>query len=137
MRAVTIGLCMVLATACFAQDRFKSGQLAGFTISPTEHIINTFDSELTVREMKGTIALETNGNPLNGALVEIRGPGDRKTVLAGTTSSSGEFLIRNVPAGEYVFKITMGGYQSLMGQLIVDQRTQHPKPIHFQLKPGS
>lgn len=136
MRAVRIGLCLVLATSCFAQDRFKSGQLAGFTISPTEHIINTFDTELTVKDVKGTIAMEPNGSPLNGALVEIRGPGDSKDVLSATTSSSGMFQIQNVPSGEYFFKITLGGYQSLMGKVNVDRHVQRPQPIRLQLKPG-
>jgi hypothetical protein len=136
MRAVRIGLCLVLATSCFAQDRFKSGQLAGFTISPTEHIINTLDTELTVREVKGTIAFEPSDSPLNGALIEIRGPGAAKTVLAATTSSAGAFQIQNVPSGEFFFKITLGGYQSLMGKMVVDHREQHPQPIHLQLKPG-
>src|SRR5450631_1474271 len=39
---------VVLAISCGAQERFESGELKGFTKSPTEHIINYLDQAVTV-----------------------------------------------------------------------------------------
>lgn len=135
-----IGLCViapfVLLAPCLAQDHFSSGELEGFTRSRTEHIINQVDEPLRVRSVKGVIRLEIEDNPLKGALVEIRGPGESKAIMAAMTDKSGRFHFRPVPEGQYVFKITLDGYQSLTGRLVVDHHAKPTIPLELQLKAG-
>ena len=123
----------VFIATCLAQDRFPSGELEG---SPIEHIINRVDRTLRVRSLSGVIQIERVGDPVKGALVEIRGPGDSKAIMAAITDARGRFHFRHVPEGAYGFKVTLDAFQSLTGNLVVDRHAKNVAPILLQLRVG-
>ena len=66
--------CALLVTVLFAavgQERFKSGELKGFTKSPTEHIIEQLEKIPTLRKVEGFIGSKELDQPLEGVLIEI------------------------------------------------------------------
>jgi hypothetical protein len=139
MTAKLFCLVLMLAAPCLAQDRFSSkdfsGEFDGFT-KPGGTVINRLDDVFTVRNVLGTISFKPDGSPVNGALVEIRGPGTSKRIMAAKSNVRGEFRMHKIPEGEYVFLVSCGGYQALFGKLIVSRHAPSPKPLRFQLGPG-
>jgi hypothetical protein len=125
----------LLAPLCLSQHRITSGELAGFTESPTEHIINRLDNDLTVSKFEGRICFE-DGSPLNAVLIELRGPGNVSKIVSTKTNAAGVFHIRNLSEGNYFFKVTLNGYQSLIGHVIISAHAGKSKPIRLTLKVG-
>jgi Carboxypeptidase regulatory-like domain len=124
---------LAMTTSSIAQERFTSGELAGFTKSPDEHIINHLDVVPSVRNVMGIVTLSGSDAPLKGALVEIRDPS--MLVRAAKSNSAGRFHLEHIPPGNYTFKVTLNGYQSLIGHLSVSPLASGP-PLRFGLPPG-
>jgi len=115
-----------------AQSR-DNAMLDGFTRSPYEHFINEIDKPFVVRAVRGVI---TCFDPLPGALVEIRGPGNDRTIRHAITNKSGRFAIRHAPRGAYRFKITYSGNQSEVGTIIVVGSANKQDEIRIGMRPG-
>lgn len=126
MRA-TLALVYVLfcPTSALSQERFGrdefSGELRGFAKSGTEHIIDRWPEVITVAAVNGQIRAATNDEPLANVLFEIRGPGDSERVVGTKSNRDGAFRLK-VRSGEYVFKVTLNGFQSVVGRLRVVPR---------------
>jgi len=117
-----------------AQDR---NPVEGFTRSPTEHIINEVDQPFVVQQVKGIVTCPPrSGDPLPNALFEIRGPGDNRTIRHAVTDEKGRFRIRHVPWGQYRFKATYNGNQSVVGTIIVCGRAQERDEIRIEMRVG-
>lgn len=120
-------LVSLIATA-LSQERFGreefSGELRGFTKSGTEHIIEHWPEVLTVASVSGEIRAATNDEPLANALFEIRGPGESERVVGTKTNRDGAFRLKKVRAGAYAFKVTLNGFQSVVGRLCVVPRAK-------------
>lgn len=74
MKLLKSALLCIVSIAC-AQQRFETGEMKGFTKSPTEHIIERLDNQAPVRVIEGTVTSKSLSKPLAGVLIEIRGPG--------------------------------------------------------------
>ncbi|MBI3678897.1 MAG: carboxypeptidase regulatory-like domain-containing protein [Acidobacteria bacterium] len=53
------------------------------------------------------------------ALLEVRGPGDSERVVGTKTNRDGAFRLKRIRSGDYVFKVTLNGFQSVVGRLRV------------------
>ena len=118
------------------QRRIQTGEFEGFTESSTEHIINRLQSPLIVRTLRGTINVARGGDPLEGVVFEVRGPGSSKAIRSAQTGRYGRFRIRRLHPGTYTFKVTRDGFQSVAGQLVVSKTAPDNLPITVQLEPG-
>jgi Carboxypeptidase regulatory-like domain len=129
----TTALAVTLSTLCPAQERIESGSLKGFTKSPTEHIIDELDKPFTVRAVKGVV-LDPSSAEMDGVVVEIQDAAGR---IRGTkTSPKGTFKLGGVPEGTYRFKVTMNGFQSVVGQIVVSKKANEADRIKIDMKPG-
>lgn len=123
----------VLIAPCLGQERFESGPLKGFTKSPIEHIIVQLEKPFEVRELKGSVFDPTSA-ARGDALVELRSEDGK--IRATETDSKGRFQFRNMPNGEYKFKITLTGFQSVVGVVRVLRKTKRPDVIRIELPVG-
>jgi hypothetical protein len=130
---VSIALALVLGTFCPAQERFESGWLKGFTKSPTEHIINEMDGPFRVLVVRGVV-LDPSGAEMDGVVVEIQ---DATGQIRGTkTGPKGTFKLGGVPNGTYRFKVTMNGFQSVVGQIVVSKKANKDEKVKIVMKVG-
>lgn len=138
MIKATLILLMLLSSYPTAlQMRFSSGELKGFTKSPTEGVITHLKHPILVREVRGTISRAVGDkSPLNGALFELRGPGNRLAIQSAKTSSDGRFRISGVKPGRYLFKATALGFQSIVGVLVVSSKAHRGCAIELHMRPG-
>ncbi len=137
IRRVLVLMWLMSVSVAWGQDRYQSGELKGFTISRDEHIINHLDDPFTVREVKGTafIAFEKKAPP-EGVLFELRGPGDSETIRSTKTGRNGNFALRQIRPGKYLFKATSLGFQSMVGVVIVSPKAGRGDTIVLRMKPG-
>lgn len=136
-KAIMILVVLLGTFAGVTQKRFSSGELKGFTKSPTEHIITHLKHPLVVREVGGTILRAVGDkSPLANVLFELRGPGDHQTIQSATTAPDGTFRITSVRPGKYLFKATASGFQSIVGEVIVSPKAARGRSIRLQMRPG-
>lgn len=118
---------------CPAQERIESGWLKGFTKSPTEHIIVEVDEPFTVRVVRGVV-LDPSGAEMDGVVVEIQ---DGTGRIRGTrTGPKGAFKLGGVPKGTYRFKVTMNGFQSVVGQIVVSKKANKDNKVKIVMNVG-
>lgn len=119
-----------------AQERFQSGPHKGFTKTKLEHMIVEIDEVLTVPDIGGVVNRAVGeGEGLEHALVEIRGPGQGGKVVGVRTNKQGEFRFGRRRAGLYRFKISMEGFRSVVGTILVDKSAPR-RPLTFRMEPG-
>jgi hypothetical protein len=135
LRTATLVL-IGIALSITSQDRFESGELKGFTKSSTEHIISRLDHPVTVLSVRGTIIFKSRDEPMKDVLFEIRGPGTAERIRASRTDTKGRFSISRVPEGQYCFKATERGYQSVVGTVIVSKKADRQTRIKIEMSPG-
>jgi len=124
----TAALAVMLAASCLAQERFETGWLKGFTKSPTEHIIDEPDKPFTVRAVS-RVVLDPSGAEMDGVVVEIRDDAGR---IRGTkTNRKGAFKLGRVSKGTYKLKVTMDGFRSVVGNVIVSKKAN--KADHMKI----
>jgi hypothetical protein len=129
----TTALAITLAALCSAQERFETGWLKGFTKSPTENIIDEPDQPFTVRAVRGLV-LDPSGAERDGVVVEIRDEAGR---IRGTkTNRKGTFKFGGVPNGTYKFKVTLDGFQSVVGDIVVSKRANKADHMKIVMKLG-
>lgn len=126
-------LVLTVTAFCLAQERFEKGDLKGFTKSPTEHIIDVPEYPFWVRSVKGVV-LDLNGARMGGVVVEIRDEAGR---IRGTkTNSNGMFTLSGVPEGRYKFKVTMNGFQSVVGDVVVTEKASPAGQMKITMRVG-
>ena len=129
----TAALALTFVALCPAQERFETGWLKGFTKSPTEHIIDEPDKPFTVRAVKGVV-LDPSGAEMEGVVVEIR---DGAGQIRGTkTNRKGTFKLSGVPKGTYKFKVTMNGFQSVVGDIIISNKANKTDQMKIVMQLG-
>jgi hypothetical protein len=128
---------LAISTASLAQKRFDSGELKGFTQSPTEHMIMDIEKPFTVTVVQGIVLLDDGyHDPLREVIFEIRGPGKAEKVRGTKTDDNGQFRMPNVPEGTYKFKATLDGYQSVVGTIIVSRDADRRNAIKIDMSVG-
>jgi hypothetical protein len=129
----TAVLTVTLAAFCPAQERFETGWLKGFTKSPTEHIIDEPDKPFTLRAVRGVV-LDASGAEMDGVVVEVR---DEAGSIRGTkTNRKGTFKLSGIPKGTYKFKVTMNGFQSVVGNIVVSKKANKSDQMKIVMKVG-
>jgi Carboxypeptidase regulatory-like domain len=129
-------LLCVLAIAVSSASQEK-GKYAGFTKSPTEHIINELKQPFEVESIRGVVTREEGEQePLQNVLVEIKGSGDHDKIRRAKTDEHGQFKISHVPAGTYTFKTTLNGFQSVVGTIIVSKKAAKDSRIKIAMLIG-
>ncbi len=81
-------------------------------------------------KLVGKITDKTTGEPLIGANVLIQG-----TNLGSASDINGQFIIINIPPGNYTVKVSYIGYETVLIEdvkIIVDQTTQLPVELSFK-----
>lgn len=101
--------------------RFLSGDLRGFSLSPSEHIINQVEEELIMPEVRGRVVGNggPSGWPMAGVLIEIMGPDGSEQLRAAVSDAEGLFQVGELAPGRYRWKATAFGFQSAIGSLLV------------------
>lgn len=133
---VYLALFLVVAWSVQA-ERFAAGELKGFTKGVGEHEITRAGKVVVLRKVQGKVVFAPDSSALEGALVELRGPGKSVRIWAATTDECGHFAFGNVPSGRYVYKITAAGYQSELGELVVSSKAQKSLGFTFRLMPAA
>ena len=129
----TTVLVVTLTAFCSAQERFETGRLKGFTKSPTEHIIDEPDKPFTLRAVRGVV-LDPSRAEMDGVVVEIRDEAGR--IRSTKTSRKGTFNLSGVPKGTYKFKVTMNGFQSVVGDIVVSKKASKDDQMKIVMKLG-
>jgi hypothetical protein len=121
-----------------AQERFgaENERLKGFTTSPTEHIMNERPGVISVRVAQGRITEAASKTGVPGAVVEVRKADPRAKVQNATSNEHGRFRLRKLSEGEYVFKVTRDGFQSVFGRLRVSKHAPSDGRFDIELKQG-
>jgi hypothetical protein len=134
-----IALVLLLLVQSRTAGRFESGDLKGFSRSPSEHIIVTLNHTFTVKSVRGLVTADYDDSALlPEVLFELRGPGGSEKIWSGTTGDDGKFKISNVPEGRYRFKATFNGFQSVIGTVVVSKGSPQSKDevIRIRLRIG-
>jgi len=133
-----MGVILLTATLASAQERFgaENERLKGFTKSPTEHIMNQHPGVISVRVLQGRITEEASNTGVPGALVEVRKADPDAKVHGATSDDSGRFRLRKLSEGEYVFKVTRDGFQSVFGRFRISKHAPSKARFDVELKQG-
>ena len=132
-RLATAALAATLAALSPAQERFETGWLKGFTKSPTEHIINEPEKPFTVRAVRGVV-LDPSGAEMDGVVVEIRDEAGR--VRGTKTNRKGMFRLSGVRKGTYKLKVTMNGFKSVVGDVVVSKKANKTDEMKIIMNVG-
>ena len=111
--------------------------VAGFTESAAEHIINEIEEPFFVQEIKGNIINDVGDgwSKESRVLFEVRrtsGGPVRRTFA----DECGSFVMKHIPDGQYCFKATVLGWQSVMGIIVVNKRGGQKSAIVLNMHLG-
>jgi hypothetical protein len=108
-----------------------------FTDAPSEHMLVELDTPFYVKAVEGVISSEGGEWPDGiSVLVEIRPARGRGPTQQTDSNPDGSFRIPNVAPGEYCFKATAQGWQSVMGVIIVSRAAGASNRIRFAMPLG-
>jgi hypothetical protein len=111
--------------------------IAGFTVSPSEHIIDEIDEPFVVRRIQGRIDSEAGEWPEDWPILfEIRGIPHNANVRGVHADAKGVFKMGHVKEGRYCFKATVDGWQSVVGIIVVDRKADPANKITFVMNLG-
>lgn len=130
-------LALVIVSLC-AQQRFgdEYPRFKGFTKSETEHIMQEYEGTPEMRSVRGRIIEASSGVGIPEAIFEIRSENPDDRVRGTKTNSKGEFRLRSIREGVYVFKVTKNGFQSVFGKLKICSKAQSGNVLKIELRQG-
>jgi len=133
-----LAVVLLAATLGPAQERFgaENQRLKGFAKSPTEHVMNEHPGVISVRVLQGRITEEGSKTGVPGALVEVRKADPDAKVQGATSDGIGRFRLRKVSEGEYGFKVTRDGFQSVFGRVRVSKHAPSDARFDIDLRQG-
>lgn len=115
----------------------KSCGIDGFTKSPSEDIVVELEKSLRVKSVEGVITSQSGGWPEGTFVIfelrATRGAGRLRQVKA---DSRGSFKMPDVPPGEYCFKATADGWQSVVGVIVVTKAADPAARVSFEMLLG-
>lgn len=123
---------LLLVSTCIAEHRFQSGPYAGFTKLQQEQVIVELPKPLHIREVSGTVLAAKGREPVRKALFELRDDTTGK-VKATKTDGEGRFRIKHIKDGKYTFKATRSGYQSVVGILVLREKSPESQPVTIEM----
>ena len=78
--------------------------------------------------------LDQSGAEMEGVVVEIRDETGR--VRGSKTNHKGTFKLDGVSKGRYKFKVTMNGFQSVVGDVVVTKKSNKADKMKIVMKVG-
>jgi hypothetical protein len=111
--------------------------LSDFTKGAGENRVDTVEDPFRVRAVTGTISTATGDAGRANVLFEIEGPGDERTMRHVLTDRNGHFKIPHLPDGNYRFKATLYGFQSVIGTIIVSKHHPAANDIKIEMRTGA
>lgn len=132
-----IMLTLIMATL-FTQQRFgdEYPRFKGFLKSETEHIMLEYEGIPEIRSVRGRIIEASSGVGLPNVMFEIRSENPDDRVRGTKTDSKGEFHLRSIQEGIYVFKVTKNGFQSVYGKVKICNQAQPDNVLIIKLRQG-
>ena len=106
----------------------------GFRVAEAEHIIDEIKDPFIVCEIKGQ-AINATGYGWTKevkVLFEIRPKGGGQ-IIRTHADENGRFVMKDIPDGQYCFKATVSGWQSVMGTIIVNKHADRKNRIVFKM----
>ena len=119
---------------CPAQQRIDSGQWKGFLQEQPRLNLVEIPIPFKVWSVRGTIYYGERV-AVAGATFELRDKHDN--IVSVVTDSKGSFQIPNIAPGAYPFKVTLDGFHSTIGTVIVSDRSPKKNLIEIQLHLGT
>jgi hypothetical protein len=111
--------------------------IAGFTLSPSEHIVNEINEPFVVRRIQGRIDSAGGEWPDDWPILfEIRGIQNIAKIRGVHADGKGVFKMDHVKEGRYCFKATVNGWQSVVGIIIVNRKADPKSKITFVMELG-
>jgi hypothetical protein len=111
--------------------------LEGFTEAVPEHIIREINKPFEVCKIKGKINSEAGDWPEGtDVLFEIRKNDKNSKIIRIKTDRNGRFKIKKIGNGVYCFKVTVNGWQSVFGIIIVSQEADPKNEITIEMLLG-
>jgi hypothetical protein len=109
--------------------------LEGFTDAPGGHQLEEIEQPFIVSKVKGLIKSAVGDWP-EGAriLFELRSKEAGSITRRVETNKFGEFIIDGISEGQYCFKATIYGWQSVMGIIIVSKKADSKGEIRFSMR---
>jgi len=98
--------------------------------------MNEYSEVIEVRSIHGTITGPRAAWPEPGAIFEIRTEDADGKVRGAVANEKGRFKMRGVPQGEYVFKATQNGFQSVFGRIRVSRKAKAKNDVRIALEVG-
>ena len=81
--------------------------------------------------------VDTNNEPLTGAVAELRNAKDSSLAKASVTDAQGKFMLENVKAGNYFMKASLLGYTPYPGSVFSFEATQTKELPEIKLEASS
>ena len=125
---------MLFLLTCLAQQRINSGQWKGFLQEQPPLNLVEVPIPIKVSRVRGTIYYGERA-AVAGATFELRDKHDN--IVSVVTDSKGSFQVPNIAPGVYPFKVTMDGFHSTIGTVIVSDRSPKKNLIEIQLRLGT
>jgi hypothetical protein len=111
--------------------------LEGFTKADPEHIVREINKPFEVCKIKGKIVSEAGDWPKGTDIIfEIRKTDKKSKIIRIKTDESGILKMRKVEDGVYCFKVTVNGWQSVIGIIIVIQEADPKNEITIEMLLG-
>ena len=137
MARKVMALLSLVTVLAWGQEHYSSGELKGFTKSPTESVIIHIDDPFVVSVLRGEVSRKGGDNsPLENVLIEIRGPGDSEVIKSAKTTTEGKFQFPHLKPGKYIFKATTLGFQSIVGVVVVSPGEKQSHVVTLKMRPG-
>lgn len=135
---IAVFMFALLVGFLFPQQRFgdEDRSLKGFTKSPIEHIMNEYEGMPELRSVRGRVVEASSGVGLPDALFELRTEDPDDKVRGVSTNDKGNFRLRSIRDGVYVFKVTKRGFQSVFGKLKVSNKAASNSTLIIELRLG-
>lgn len=88
----------------------------------------------TVHEANGVVLFPNSNDPLPNVLVEFRDASGK--IKATKTNSRGQFRLRTLRQGTYMFKTTLEGFQSVVGTVVLRKSVKKSETIRIEMPLG-
>jgi hypothetical protein len=132
--AVFLGLYLLLAGSCAAQDQNAAQKPAHDYSDPPANAVIHNDRPFTVRNGKGVVELHDGGSGLPGIRVELVNANGH--VKKAKTNDDGRFKIHGLADGTYKFKIKGFATKSATGTVIVQHNAPNPDQLIIETELG-
>jgi len=134
------GICFQIIQLNSKDDRDIQSlcSIDGFTKANIEYIIKFLKDPFIVKKISGRVQLG-DGTPFPGAIFEIRKKDlnwKSQKIHRVFSNKNGFFCFKRVKRGTYCFKVTLNGWQSVMGEIIISNKAKKNSSVVIEISPG-